>query len=145
MNRDDFESQLRKRRFRRMPGEWREEILRTAEAARLAEQRTSPWAWVWWRELFWPSPRAWAGLAVAWCVILLVNVPNSGSPGMATAAPPDRILNEETATFLREQRRMLAELIGAPQQPEASEPGTRTPAARDAGPRSQAPEDTRRA
>jgi hypothetical protein len=111
MNTDDFEEQLQRQPIRPVPGEWRSEILSAAQ--RLADQETrithpAP-RMSWWRELLWPCPQAWAGLAAAWVIILAIN---STSPGDATTiakrpAPPA----PETLLALREQRRLLTELI----------------------------------
>jgi hypothetical protein len=61
-----------------------------------------------WRELIWPSRRAWAGLAALWLVLLAVNARLSDHPvQMAGARSPsaaDIMLSWE------EQTRLLAEL-----------------------------------
>ena len=66
MNPDDFENQLRRTPIRPAPEAWRGEILRAAHAAAPAKPEPQQW----WRELLWPCPRAWAGLAAAWVVVL---------------------------------------------------------------------------
>src|SRR5580658_6807659 len=93
---DDFENYLRSQSVRPIPTEWRAEILRAAKArqeprptelngrARLLPSQTSlPW----WHEWLWPCPRAWAALAVAWGIILLLNVTvPDGSPATGQVA-----------------------------------------------------------
>jgi len=60
-----------------------------------------------WNELFWPCRRIWAGLAVAWLVIIAINFqslegPASAQGGSGGAAPV-------FWTFVAEQNRLLAE------------------------------------
>jgi hypothetical protein len=44
---------------------------------------------VWWRQWLWPCPRAWAGLAVAWVIILLLNLTTPDPrPHLARGASP---------------------------------------------------------
>ena len=61
MNTDDFEKNLERQPFRQIPGDWRAEILRTAQAGAPA-QRPSPLpfrvALTFWRELIWPCRHA---------------------------------------------------------------------------------------
>ncbi len=74
----------------------------------------APWplciAWVLWRELIFPSRRLWAGLAAAWVVLLLLNLPGGDKPPrmLAETLPPDR----EIQALLREQREMFVQLVG---------------------------------
>ena len=67
--------------------------------------------WVWrnvWRELIWPSRRAWVGLAALWLVLLAVNARLSDHPmqmaGARSPSPADIMLSWD------EQTRLLAEL-----------------------------------
>jgi hypothetical protein len=87
----DFEEYLRRQSIRPVPAQWRGEILRAARAQPVA----SPW----WREWLWPSPRAWAGLAAAWGVILLLTV----------TAPDERAAGGRGATSARQAFAMLQE------------------------------------
>jgi hypothetical protein len=68
-------------------------------------------AWLLWRELIFPCRHIWAGLAAAWVVLLLVNLPGGDKPArmIAETLPPDR----EVQALLREQREMFAQLVGA--------------------------------
>ena len=74
------------------------------------------------RELLWPSPQAWAGLAAVW-VVLLVTSFMAREPATATEArqvsPPSR----QTRELLQEQRQMLAELNGLADQLATEQPG----------------------
>ena len=113
MNGDDFEEHLRRQPLRPVPGEWRDQILRTAAARDdRRTQASSPLVTSWWRELLWPSPQAWAGLAAVWLLIFLVNVSDvrSKTPSNSRIPAP----SGEAALILQEQRRLMAELIGSP-------------------------------
>jgi hypothetical protein len=85
-----------------------------------------------WQELIWPSRRIWAGLAVVWIGILVVNFSQRDhSPAMAMKSPaPEMML-----TF-RQQERLLAELTG-PNETSVAEPpkkvGPRPRSERDFG------------
>jgi anti-sigma factor RsiW len=88
----------------------------------------------WWRELLWPCPQAWAGLAAAWAVILAVNLATAGdTPAVEVrrAEPPSRELRQ----LLKAQRQMLAELGGAAEKLAVGRSGSSAPQ-----PRSQRPE-----
>ncbi len=103
MKPDDFEAQLRRQSLRPIPVEWRDGILQKAQAA--SDARLSSW----WRELLWPCPQAWAGVAAAWCLVLGLHLASrtpEGKTSGAIAEPSPQML-----MALREQRQMLAELI----------------------------------
>jgi anti-sigma factor RsiW len=79
-----------------------------------------------WRELLWPCPQAWAGLAAAWVVALAVNLATSGDAPKAEArrtAPPSR----ETRQALKQQRQLFAELGGVPETRAADPSGASAP------------------
>jgi hypothetical protein len=126
----DFEESLRRQSIRPIPGEWREEILRAARDGRDAARRRPVGAarlpCFWWREWLWPCPRAWAGLAAAWGIILLLNVTAPEEPPvvgqLASASWQD-------LAFLRQETEMIAQLAGSeenrpapPPQPAALKP-----------------------
>ena len=121
MNADDFEKRLQRRSMRPVPREWRGEILDAARRAGDHQLSTSkPQTTSWRRELLWPCPQAWAGLAAAWMVILFLNMA-SREPVQAAktskAAPAPELL-----IALKEHRRLLAELIGTPTVVEPPKP-----------------------
>ena len=125
MKPDDFEQQLQRRPLRTVPDEWRAEILEASRAAAsprpstLDSRRDS-----WWRELLWPCPQAWAGLAAVWVVLLAVNMTTrEGSLGTAMAAAP----SPATIMALREQRELLSKLISTPPGEVAEPPRNSTP------------------
>jgi hypothetical protein len=123
MNRDDqFEKRLQRQPLREIPSTWRKEILSVAEAAAAsrnssASSRSSSW----WRELFWPCPQAWAGLAATWLVVLGASfatreaAPMNHSRQMTPPSPQVREL-------LKQQGQLLAELVGPIEKPEADRP-----------------------
>ena|SRR5438876_797812 len=112
MNAENFERQLQQQPFRSIPPIWREQVLKSTEAAALAQHasehlQTSGWL----RELIWPCPQAWAAIATVWLIILGLHSfagPNTpSSPAPLTAAPP----TPELRAVFAEQRRLLAELL----------------------------------
>jgi hypothetical protein len=67
--------------------------------------------------VFWPHPKAWVGLAAVWILIFAVDfsMRDTTSVTAEKAVPP----SPEVIVELRQQQRMLAELIGANQAREA--------------------------
>jgi hypothetical protein len=121
MKPDDFEQKLQRQPLRQIPGEWREEILWEGRRAAVLEIRDADTAslpkWSWLSTLnhqlstlLWPHPAAWAGLVAVWILILAVDFSvRDKSPVMAErSAPP----SPEVVVELKQQQRMLAELIG---------------------------------
>ncbi|MGA3145179.1 MAG: hypothetical protein ABSF10_19430 [Verrucomicrobiota bacterium] len=125
MKPDELEQKLSRQPFRQVPAEWREEILaaadvnrRQATSCKVGREFTSAAT----RRsllstlnaqlstLLWPHPKAWAGLAAIWILILAVNFSvRDKAPVVAekSATPSPEVMVE-----LRQQQRMLAELIG---------------------------------
>ncbi len=81
MNTDDFEQRLQRQPLRQVPSEWREEILSAANEVGTARRdvcgrcgaASLPGLREWLLAVLWPNPKAWAGLAAIWIVILAVN------------------------------------------------------------------------
>ncbi len=134
MNPDDFEKRLEHQRLRPIPGAWRGEILDAARRARDHQPSTfNPQPASWWRELLWPCPRAWAGLAAVWVLILALNsVTREPAPA---AQSPNAPRAPEVLMALRDHRRLLAELIESPMEVEPPKPSV-------PGPRTQLPQRT---
>lgn len=88
-----------------------------------APETAIPLALTLWRELIWPCRRTWAGLAAAWLVILGFNhsQADGNPPVSAKFSPPPG----EMRLALREQRRVLEELIGPGPTASAVEPPRR--------------------
>ncbi len=117
MKPDDFESRLQGQPLRQLPSDWRREILAAArEAPAPVHAARSPhesWLSTFNHQLstlFWPHPKAWAGLAAVWICIVALNLSlRDSSPRMAMkSAPP----SAEVIMELRKQHRMFAELGG---------------------------------
>lgn len=68
-----------------------------------------------WRELILPCRRVWAGLAVAWVLILTVNFATGERPKSLArnSAPP----SPQVVLALKEQERMYAKLLELPEEP----------------------------
>jgi len=114
---DNFEQRLSQQPFRPVPTEWREEILAATRAVRAFRHSSLDTHHSWPSTLvarlstfFWPSPVAWAGLAAIWILILAVDfsVRDKTSVLAEKFSPP----TPEMIAELRQQQRMLAELIG---------------------------------
>ena len=114
---EQFERQLQSHPQRKIPASWREEILGAAKAAvpRQASpaHRASGTSGVisWLTGLLWPAPRAWAGLATVWLMVLVLNFtsdePSRGEPA-SRGLPPSPQMRE----LLRQQEELFAELAG---------------------------------
>jgi hypothetical protein len=139
MNTDDFEKQLQRQPLRQMPGEWRDEILSTAQqasspqpASRVTHHASrithhlppSPSLLSTIHHqlstLLWPHPTAWAGLAAVWVVILGINLTTrDASTVVAKHAAP---VSPQVFMAFQEQERLLSELIGPRESPAAERP-----------------------
>lgn len=116
MKPDEFEKNLMAQPMRKVPDAWREEILAAARAERGRRdvQVGAPTLQTrWWRELLWPCPHAWAGVACVWLVILAMHVASREDRETGLAVnPPVPAPGFERA--LVEQRRLLAEFLDPP-------------------------------
>ena len=125
---EQFEQRLRRQPVKQIPAEWRAEILSAARDAQPARHpspvtRHSSWLSTLNSQLstaLWPHPKAWAGLAAVWIFIFVLNFSmRDKTPVMAEkAAPP----SPEVILELKQQQRMLAELIGTSQARAAEAP-----------------------
>jgi hypothetical protein len=126
MNCDDFENRLRQQRFRPLPGEWREQVLRATRAQTEPRPAAAHWRDVV-REWFWPHPVAWAGLAATWVLLAVLQwQPEAvGARPVATTSAG----GVPVASFV-EMRRELSDLLepkpSSPPRPEPARPLRRT-------------------
>ena len=108
---DEFEQRLSNQTLRSLPEGWRNQILRDAEAARIHEAQR-PWRrglGEFLRELLWPSPLAWAGLAAAWFVILLLNQATTQQARQSMAKVP--LLEPRMVAVLWKQQQQIQNLL----------------------------------
>lgn len=113
MNTDDLERQLQRQRLRPIPPAWRADILRAARQAMAsgddaADEHPVPW----WRAWLWPSPEAWAGLAVVWVLILGLNYFARGPMPEPVAGTSPARPRSSLRLALAAQRQLEAELLG---------------------------------
>jgi hypothetical protein len=136
MNTDDFEKRLQRQPMRKLPREWRAEILRDAsasaqnpalacraEAQRRRETRNISWLSTFSHQLstiFWPHPKAWAGLAAVWVLIFALNT--ASQDHSAQIAKKSTPASPEMLAGLRDQQKLLAELIGTSDTREFEQP-----------------------
>ena len=137
MNADDFEKHLQRQPTRLTPPAWRTEILSAARAASSRPSTLDPRAAGWLSTLnsqpstlLWPHPKAWAGLAAVWLVVLALNfAARDTTPGLETRLV--RALTIETVRSLKQREQLLAE-VSAPlefresDRPKAIPPRPRT-------------------
>lgn len=114
---NEFEQKLSRQPLKKIPTEWREEILREGRACSPSEpcgavrrpRPTSNWSWL--STIFWPHPKAWAALAAIWIFIFVVNFSTRDRSEIVAkkSVPP----SPEMVVELKQQQRLFAELIGA--------------------------------
>jgi hypothetical protein len=101
---NEFEKQLERQPMREVPRGWRSEILSVACRAEPSTlvHRLSTWLW--------PHPRAWAVLAAAWVLILLLHFTAPDEPRMAGNSSP---MTFQTLAMMQKQTLMMAQLLGS--------------------------------
>jgi len=132
MKTDDFEQRLCQQPLRQIPAAWRDQILVAADVNRRNRPtREFTCAAATFRSLLstlnhqlstllWPNPKAWAGLAAVWVVILAMNfTTRDESKTAAKKSPPP---SPQVLMALQQQKRLLTELIGQLATPEAEPP-----------------------
>jgi hypothetical protein len=141
---EQFEQRLSRQPLKEIPSVWRAEILSAAldvGAARSgdSEERrhkilldggflpkaATP---AWFKNLLWPHPVAWAGLAAVWILIFAVDFSmRDKSPMMAEKISPP---SPEIIAELKKEHLMYAELIGARDISDADRSKLRVPSPR---------------
>jgi hypothetical protein len=118
----EFEQRLKEQPLRQVPVEWRREILSAAKTAALANEASDTvhqrlgWGALIsdWRsvvsELFWPSPRIWAGMAATWLALFAINHLTESTRSQSALAVERA--GDGALQARREEARMLAELLG---------------------------------
>ncbi|HEY1489833.1 MAG TPA: hypothetical protein VGF90_02235 [Verrucomicrobiae bacterium] len=113
---EQFEARLRRQPVKPVPAEWRAEILAAANEVGTPQrgvrgQRNAPALPVWLANIFWPHPKAWAGLLAIWIFIFALNFSMRDKlPAVAEKSAPPA---PEVLVELKQQRLLLAELIGS--------------------------------
>lgn len=109
---DDFEQRLRQQPMRRVPEDWRAEILLVCRGSKVeGRAQEPPRAASFLSTLLWPHPKAWAGLATAWIVIVAIHF-SMGEPAPRTGATKAASPSPEMVAELKQQQRWFAELAG---------------------------------
>jgi hypothetical protein len=121
---ENCEEKISRQSLKKIPGEWRGEILAAAHNSQTS-RHTSPITRHSWLStlnhqlstLLWPHPKAWAGLAAVWIFIFALNFSmRDTSPRIAKQSVPP---SPEVIVELKKQQRMFAELIGSRETPDA--------------------------
>jgi hypothetical protein len=128
---NELEQRLRQVPLKPVPPAWRAEILAEVElgAASVTLKNSKPRAgWLFRARLaalLWPHPKAWAGLAAVWLVILALDFSQGNDSPVAreSAQAP----TPEMRVELRQQQQMLAELLGAHELSDADRPRPKAP------------------
>ena len=120
----DFEDFLKQQPLRRIPAQWRGEILAAAKPPRAKEKPTqSPW-WLAW---LWPSPVAWAGVACAWLFIIGLNA--GSRPSAVETRTVALISPQGIGAALVRQQGLVQELFRSLEEPAEPPRGRRAPGA----------------
>jgi hypothetical protein len=112
-----FEKLLESQPLRHVPSDWRKEILLAAEKAQTVQSKQplaghSLFALFGYhlRSLLWPHPVAWSGLAAIWVLIFAAHFSMLDEvPAVAEKTLPP---SPEAVAELKQQKQLLAELMG---------------------------------
>jgi hypothetical protein len=121
MKPDDFEKKLQRQSLRKIPAEWRGQILSNCRGSK-AEGRAQEQYWpstlvARLSTILWPHPKAWAGLAAIWIFIFGLNFSmRDASPRIAEKSPPP---SPEVIVELKKERQLFAEWMGPLETPDA--------------------------
>jgi hypothetical protein len=114
MNDDDFQKHLQRTPLREVPAQWRGEILKACGplASSATHRKTSDW----WRNVLWPCPQAWAGVAAVWLLIFGLHLVAGSEPRPGIRLTSVTV-SPELLAVLAEQRRLFSELLPLPEAP----------------------------
>jgi len=129
---NEYEQKLSRQSLKEIPGEWRAEILANCRGSKVeGREQESRWPSTLVSRLstiFWPHPKAWAGLAAAWIFIFALNFSmRETSPRIAEKVSPP---SQEMIAELKKEHLMYAELIGARDISDADRSKLRVPSPR---------------
>ena len=124
---EPFEQRLGRQPVKPVPAAWRAEILAAARAAQPAAGTARPSPASWLASLFWPYPRACAGLAAVWGFIFLLHFSLREAPPTLAQTAPAPAPSPEAVAELRQQQKLYAELMDAPGPREADRPRLAAP------------------
>jgi len=117
MKPDEFEKRLQSQPLRQIPSDWRERILRGARPIGHSSRVTRH---SFLSTLFWPNPKAWAGLAAIWIVIAAIQFASRDqTKNLAKDAAPN---TPERMVLLKQQNQLLAELFAQMPPKDADRP-----------------------
>jgi hypothetical protein len=124
---EQFEQQLKRQPLRPAPPGWRDGILAAAHGASSVKKSQSvadrSFLSVLNQRLvsmLWPHPVAWGGLAAIWILLFMVNFSlRDHGPMLAEKAVPQ---SPVVAAQLKQQQRLLAELLGPNDLPDTDRP-----------------------
>lgn len=122
---EQFEQRLKRRPLRSVPSEWRGGILVAAgetKSVKRPQSGTSLLSILSERlvSVFWPHPVAWGGLGAVWILIFAVHFSiRDDDPALAKKIVPQ---SQEVVAQLKQQQRLLAELLGPSDLPDADRP-----------------------
>ena len=121
-----FEKRLQDLPQRPLPPAWRQEILSAALAPATRHVPVASQTDFFYQlktlvtALLWPNPRAWAGLAAIWMLVIGLNVTTREPVPVGVAQQLVRP-SPQMRELLREQERLLADLVGPKDSPEQNQ------------------------
>lgn len=117
MKPDPLEDRMKSQPLRPIPAEWRDQIvaatrqaMEPADRGQASRRPTASSAFLsGFGALLWPSPKAWAGLAAIWMIIISLQVMTREAGLTSTAKLPDPPSEQWMQAWI-EQRRMMVEM-----------------------------------